>query len=215
MYWNTVTPTLQEILREVMASPIFNSFRLVGGTALSLQLGHRVSIDIDLFTDADYDTIDFELIGQFFHQKFQYADPGDSDLTIGMGKFWYVGKNKEDAVKVDIFYTEPYIRAEHFEEQIRFANKEDIIPMKLEVIGNGGRKKDFWDIHALQDSYTVKQMIDLYLERYPYNYSAREIHAALTDFKKAENDFDPTCLWGKNWELIKLEISKWADRYKM
>ena len=31
-----------------------NSFRLVGGTSLSLQIGHRMSVDIDLFTDAVY-----------------------------------------------------------------------------------------------------------------------------------------------------------------
>ena len=51
LYYNTVNNLLKETLELLMKAPIFNDFRLVGGTSLSLQLGHRMSIDIDLFTD--------------------------------------------------------------------------------------------------------------------------------------------------------------------
>ena len=51
LYWNTVAPILKEVLQDCIDEPIFKPFRLVGGTALSLQLGHRMSVDIDLFTD--------------------------------------------------------------------------------------------------------------------------------------------------------------------
>lgn len=44
MYYNTVTPFLKESLKVLMKNEYFDSFRLVGGTALSLQLGHRMSI---------------------------------------------------------------------------------------------------------------------------------------------------------------------------
>lgn len=54
----------------MMNSPIFDSFRLVGGTALSLQIGHRESIDIDLFSDINYGEIDFDHIDHFLRQKF-------------------------------------------------------------------------------------------------------------------------------------------------
>ncbi|GHU69924.1 hypothetical protein FACS189413_09550 [Bacteroidia bacterium] len=50
LYYNTVSPLLREVLQKLMATPDFNDFVLVGGTALALQLGHRESIDIDLFT---------------------------------------------------------------------------------------------------------------------------------------------------------------------
>jgi hypothetical protein len=62
MYWNTVTPLLKIILIELMNEPLFNKFRLVGGTALSLQIGHRMSVDIDLFTDYEYGSVDFKEI---------------------------------------------------------------------------------------------------------------------------------------------------------
>jgi hypothetical protein len=56
------------VLNDIIAEQIFNPFRLVGGTSLSLQLGHRMCIDIDLFTDADYGSIDFKAIRAFFER---------------------------------------------------------------------------------------------------------------------------------------------------
>jgi len=57
--YNTVKPLLRNILSWLMAEEILDPFRLVGGTALSLQLGHRESVDIDLFTDTPYGEIIF------------------------------------------------------------------------------------------------------------------------------------------------------------
>jgi hypothetical protein len=74
LYWNTVTPLLQASLKLIMSSPLFTIFRLVGGTSLSLQKGHRQSLDIDLFTDAQYGTVDFEAITIFLNQNFAYVD---------------------------------------------------------------------------------------------------------------------------------------------
>ena len=53
MYWNKVTPLLKDILINLMTENLFLPFRLVGGTALSLQIGHRMSVDIDLFSDIE------------------------------------------------------------------------------------------------------------------------------------------------------------------
>ena len=51
----TVHPTTLAILKKIMLMPIFKSFNLVGGTALSLQIGHRISVDLDLFSNYDFD----------------------------------------------------------------------------------------------------------------------------------------------------------------
>ena len=47
----TVSPSLLEVLEVLMAMNTIKDHRLVGGTALSLQIGHRISVDIDLFSD--------------------------------------------------------------------------------------------------------------------------------------------------------------------
>ena len=54
LYYDTVSTPLLSILRRLMSAEVLNDFRLVGGTALALQRGHRMSVDIDLFTDLDY-----------------------------------------------------------------------------------------------------------------------------------------------------------------
>ncbi len=63
--YNTVTPLLKSVLETLMAADVFDDFRLVGGTALSLYRGHRMSVDIDLFTDREYGSVDFEAIDAF------------------------------------------------------------------------------------------------------------------------------------------------------
>lgn len=65
LYWNTVNNLLKDTLITLMQSKELLEFRLVGGTALSLYLGHRISVDIDLFTDAPYRSINFNQIENF------------------------------------------------------------------------------------------------------------------------------------------------------
>lgn len=65
LHYNTVSPLLSEVLKSLMRANEFSDFRLVGGTALSLHLGHRMSIDIDLFTNAPYGSINFDAIDTF------------------------------------------------------------------------------------------------------------------------------------------------------
>jgi hypothetical protein len=139
LYWNTVTPLLRTVLDQLMVNLLFASFRLVGGTSLSLQLGHRISVDIDLFTDAPYGSIDFDAINDYL--------------------------------------------------------------------------KDFWDLHELLDQYSVQQMIDLHSERYPYTHDEIVIRSNLALFTNADDDFDPDCLRGKFWEIIKLDMIEAIGKY--
>lgn len=76
MHWNTVSSPLEATLRQLMAEDCVNAFRLVGGTALSLHLGHRMSVDIDLFTDAEYDSINFSCIHNHLTSTYPYVFPG-------------------------------------------------------------------------------------------------------------------------------------------
>lgn len=47
--YKTVEPHTLELLKHIMAEPLFSDMRLVGGTALALQYGHRQSVDLDIF----------------------------------------------------------------------------------------------------------------------------------------------------------------------
>jgi len=69
-YLNTVSDLLIDSLQKLMQIKELDNFRLVGGTCLSLQLGHRESIDIDLFTDAEYRSVDFKKIEYLLTLKY-------------------------------------------------------------------------------------------------------------------------------------------------
>jgi hypothetical protein len=101
MYWNTVSPLLKKVVIDLMEEDLFAPFRLVGGTSLSLQIGHRMSVDIDLFTAADYGSIDFKGIRSFLENKYPYCSSRNLD-DVAFGTFFDVGNSKEDFVKIDL-----------------------------------------------------------------------------------------------------------------
>lgn len=205
LHFNTVTPLLKTILEDLMKAEEFESFRLVGGTALSLYYGHRMSVDIDLFSDAEYGSLDFKRIDAYLKAHYFYVDSMDI-APIGMGKSYYVGRSADESVKLDLYYTDPFIDKVQESNGIRLASKAEIAAMKLDVVQRTGRKKDFWDIDRLKDDFTIMQMFELHKKRYPYTHERELLIEKFTDFTQADDDFEPLCLRGRHWELIKLDI---------
>lgn len=205
LHWETVTPLLKKILIDLMNEDLFNPFRLVGGTALSLQIGHRISVDIDLFSDAEYDSIDFNEIENFLQNNYSYCSTNGIDI-VGFGKSYFVGNSENDCIKLDLYYTDDFVYPETKIENIRLATKEEIIAMKLDVISRNGRRKDFWDLHYFLNDYSYEELFQLYKKRYPYSDETINLKEKLIDFEIAEYDFEPNCLLDKNWEFIKLDF---------
>lgn len=205
LYFNTVTPLLKTILEDLMQASEFESFRLVGGTALSLYYGHRMSVDIDLFSDAEYGSLDFKAMDDYLRAHYFYVDSMDI-APIGMGKSYYVGRCAEESVKLDLYYTDPFIQEVEEFNGIRLATRAEITAMKLDVVQRCGRKKDFWDIDQLRLDFTIQKMFDLHEKRYPYTHDRELLKENFTDFIQADEDFEPLCLRGRHWELIKLDI---------
>ena len=211
LYLNTVSDLLLSSLRQLMSEKEFDSFRLVGGTSLSLQLGHRESVDIDLYTDSDYGSIDFSILEAKLFEIFPYVDMPSIDM-VGLGKSYFIGNNENELVKLDLFYTDQFVFPCILKEGIRFSSIEEVVAMKFEVIANGGRKKDFWDVHELLGTFNLDEMINFYLKRNPYGYSKEELLVRTVDFSSAEDDFTPNCYKGKIWELIKLDFEKLLNK---
>ena len=213
LYYNTVNNFLKKSLLQLMAADEFASFRLVGGTALSLQMGHRKSINIDLFSDVAYGEIDFDSIEKYLVLNFSYVDHFSNSIP-GIGKSYLIGENKDNAVKLDIFYTDKFIQLVFIEDSIKMASVEEIIAMKLDVIQRGGRKKDFWDLHELFENYNLAQMLALHEQRYPYSHDRELIINNFTNFNYADDEFNPICYRGKYWEFIKEDIEEIIGKFK-
>ncbi len=205
LHYNTVSPFLLEALKLIMRSKVFDEFRLVGGTSLRLQRGHRMSLDIDLFTDAEYGSIDFNSIMLFLQKHFIYVDSIDLKPE-GLGKAFFVGKNKYSCIKLDLFYTDDFITDVLIIDGIRLASIKEIIAMKLDIVSRGGRRKDFWDLHELIDDFVLAEMLALHKMRYPCSHNKELLIKSLQEFTTADNDFDPVCLKSKYWEVIKLDM---------
>ena len=210
LHFNTVTPLLKTILEDLMQAKEFESFRLVGGTALSLYYGHRMSVDIDLFSDADYGSLDFNAIDAYLRAHYFYVDSMDI-APIGTGKSYYVGRSSDESVKLDLYYTDDFIDEVQVFGMLRLASRAEITAMKLDVVQRTGRKKDFWDIDRLKDDFTISEMFALHKKRYPYTHDRDLLREKFTDFTQADDDFEPLCLRGRHWEFIKLNMIEFIE----
>ena len=153
-----ISPATFVLVQQIQALPWFKNFYLVGGTALALQLGHRNSIDIDLFTQNDFEPEEIEdaLEGKF-SVKATLARKGTL-LSV-------VNNIKTDFIKHNYPLLLPPVR----EEGISFLSKEDIAAMKFHaIIQSGKRLKDFIDIYFLLQHFSMKQMVDFFSAKYQY-----------------------------------------------
>jgi Nucleotidyl transferase AbiEii toxin, Type IV TA system len=203
LHLETVKQSTYELLIKLMQVPELSNFVLVGGTNLSLKFGHRISIDLDLFTNTKFDRDEvFMAITTIFPQTIKLDERKQTIwLTI-------------DGVKVDIILHEyPYIRPIQLIDGIRFMAVEDIIPMKLEAMATRGVKKDFWDIAELLNHYDLQTMIDFYELKYP-NSDIGHIIRSMTYFVDAEIQKDnPEDLKGVTWEHVKSKIRIMVEHY--
>ncbi len=171
-----------------------------------------MSVDIDLFTAADYGSIDFKRIDDLFLSSFPFTELR-SEGNNSIGRTYFVGNDKHELIKVDFFYTDPFVFPYLDFEGVRLSHLAEITAMKLEIIGQGGRKKDFWDLHELMEYYSVSEILEFYEKRYPYGFSRDQLVRKMLDFCDADSDFAPICLKGKYWELIKLDIEEKVLNY--
>jgi hypothetical protein len=151
------TATFQ-LIQQLQSLPELKEFYLVGGTALALQLNHRNSIDIDLFTSNDFqnDTI----INHITSHQFDFDVKFNFKNTI-------IGFINE--VKVDfICHAYPLVLPPFTEEGITFLSLQDIAAMKLNAISNSGKRlKDFIDVYFLLEHFSLHEMIEFYTVKYP------------------------------------------------
>jgi hypothetical protein len=157
LHTQTVEAATLDLTRTLMADAELSVFNLVGGTALSLMIGHRKSIDIDLFTDRDFDT---RQLASHLSQTYN----AEAIKTLKNGIFCYIND-----VKIDLIaHQYPILKPLETEDGIRMLSMEDISAMKLSAILNSGRRlKDFVDIHFLLEKCPLEKMTSAFVQKYP------------------------------------------------
>lgn len=200
------TSTVEEhtlvLLKAMQKSPLLSEMRLVGGTALALQLGHRFSIDLDFFGVFEASTID--IIDEFTPQGFDVIIKRDTKAI----KMLYVNKIKVDIVNYPYVWIEPAIET----EGVIMAGLKDIAAMKLSAITNRGTRKDFVDIYFLLQHYSLKEMVAFYEQKY-LDGSSFMVLRSLTYFNDAEEEPLPRIYSDLSWEKVKTTIQKAVREY--
>lgn len=154
---NTVKESTFELLRLLQAEPLLSSVRLVGGTALSLQIGHRESEDLDLFST---EPLEMFLLQSLLVEKYGFMPSVIAENTL----IGFV-----NGIKMDVIYHPfPWLDAAIVEDDLRIASKTDISAMKMHAIINSGKRpKDFVDIAFLSMFFSYNMIKSLLLRRYP------------------------------------------------
>ncbi len=200
LHYETVYPETLELLKELSASPELSDFFLVGGTAVSLHIGHRISVDLDFFSQKDINT---DSLKMFLSSRYSIHNTITDVNTLSC----FI-KYKETSIKVEfISYKYDLLRPVVTIDGINLLELDDLIPMKLSAISGRGAKKDFCDIYFLLQKFSITQMLELYRKKFETE-NIFHLIKSLTYFDLADNDPEPIILDKVEWDKIKNRFIK-------
>lgn len=181
--------------------PLFQNSRLVGGTALALQLGHRNSIDLDFFGEFQNSYIDFL---NTFNNEGLTVNSLQNTKSIHIFEI--------EGVKVDIVnYPYKWLEDPIEDDGIKLSGLKDIASMKLAAITNRGTKKDFIDMYFLLQHFSLNEMVEYYKTKYDTN-SIYNVIRSLVYFADAENDPMPKMYIPVIWDEVKSVIKESVEK---
>jgi hypothetical protein len=195
LHYETIHPTTLELLKKLTAQEELRDMRLVGGTSLALQYGHRKSVDLDFFG------------------KPQASQDEIIQMAERLGDLMILNHTKSilqmviNGMKVDVvdYSCYEWIDEPVTEEGLVLASPKDIAALKINAIEGRGTKKDFVDIDELLKHYDLSDILLFYRKKYP-NYSIFRALLSLTYFEDAEAQAMPIMLSSVNWDEIKKHI---------
>jgi hypothetical protein len=195
LFWDTITPDMHGVRGGFSHSEPGNKFFLAGGTALSLQLGHRLSVDLHFFSPTD----DVPTLRPVLEKALASFFPTLADSS--WGNLVYLARN----VRIG-FYGYGYELVAPLVEtpEARLASVEDIALMKLDALLVRAARKDFYDLYFICQKIPPRAVLALAPRKYP---SVRDFETQtvkrLVYFENAEADPDPKLLLSVSWQQVK------------
>lgn len=193
MFEETISKQTAENLVLLGKSGILKDAYLAGGTALSLQIGHRISYDLDFFTNKKFNTRLFlEKISKFKNYKH-----GQTSWQTILGKL--------GDIKFSLFYYQyPIIETLLNFKNISIACIPDITAMKVAAISERGTKRDFIDLYFILQKMSMDNALSLYEKKYQ-KLASNLVHIkkSLVYFIDADDDPMPVMLKEIDWQEVK------------
>lgn len=205
MHLECLTPAARRVLKAIAPVVTGRGFVLAGGTAAALQLGHRVSVDFDFFTDHSFtpDKILSAVSGLGLTAAVLQEEPGTLTVSI-------------DGVKVSFFlYPYPFLEATSTLSGVHVAGLIDIASMKLIAMIQRGAKRDYVDLYFILQDIPFSRIAAHMMRRYGADrVNPVVIGKALVYFRDADADPDPVCLGKKkDWSAIKKYMADHVQQF--
>lgn len=201
--YQTVHPDTLELLKTLALQHEMQGMRLVGGTSLALQYGHRQSVDLDFF--GKLQVTQDEILGMISRLGFEYKVLSQTKLILQL----VVNK-----IKVDIIdYSYAWIDEPVVDNGIVLASPKDIAALKINAIEGRGSKKDFIDVYLLLQHFSLDEILGFYAAKYP-NHSMLMALKSLIYFEDAEPQIMPKMFIKTTWDEMKIAIVKAVNDYQ-
>lgn len=201
--YRTIVPHTLELLKRLCQEPYLMDCRLVGGTALALQYGHRTSVDLDFFGSFGNEEDKLFTVLQPYAEVRRVKDSPNI-------KIFFMDDVKVDFVNYSIY---SWLDDAVEEDGLRLASPKDIAAMKINAIEGRGSKKDFIDIYFLLQHYSLDEILQFYSQKYP-NYSIYRALMSLTYFADADPKDTPTLFMDATWDEMKTFIKQKVVEYE-
>jgi len=201
--YQTVHPDTLELMKTLALQHEMQGMRLVGGTSLALQYGHRQSVDLDFFgkMNVSQDEI-FDMLSRL---NYDYKVLSQTKLILQL----VVNK-----IKVDIIdYSYAWIDEPVVDNGIVLASPKDIAALKINAIEGRGSKKDFIDVYLLLQHFSLDEILGFYAAKYP-NHSMLMALKSLIYFEDAEPQIMPKMFIKTTWDEMKIAIVKAVNDYQ-
>lgn len=207
MFEETLPKNAKNSLAILTKSGILKDAYLAGGTALALQIGHRISVDFDFFTRKEFDE-------KIFVQRMGRLPLGfELERTDWRTILGYINKTRFSL----FFYEYPLLAKPHKFLGINICDIKDIAPMKIAAISDRGTKRDFIDLYfiiAAEKLFTLRQILDLYDRRFKIlRQNKLHILKSLVYFDDADQNIAPKMLKNADWQEIKNFFNKEVKKF--
>ena len=197
MYWNIFDKNRYELLKKITEVVSIDDYYMIGGTALSLQLGLRESYDFDFCVKNEFNNeILLNELKSIGNVEVIQNQKGTCDVLLNgvqVSFFYYPNKVLKDFTKAEEM------------PNLKMASVLDIAVMKVVAIGGRGAKKDFFDLYNIIEkcNITVKELVNGLKQKCGNNINYVNIIMGLSYFEDAEDEILPNAFVDYNWENIK------------
>ncbi len=208
MYWNIFDKDRYDLLKKISERVSIDDYYMIGGTALSLQLGLRESYDFDFCVKSQFNNeILLSELKNIGNVEVLQNQKGTCDVLL-------------NGVQVSFFYytnkvIKEFVRAEEM-PKLKIASVLDIAVMKIVAIGGRGAKKDFFDLYNIIEkcNITIDELVEGLIQKCGDNVNYVNIIMGLSYFEDAEDEILPDTFVNYDWQKIKKFFIKFQSNFQ-